>query len=106
MRYKSPALTNGGHDAFAVFHGSWNRADRTGHKVVRVPIENGVPTTAPDGSILVADWNDAGVGGHQMADQKIETMTGRIYRVAPKGHKVTASSLDLSSAAGAASAAG
>jgi glucose/arabinose dehydrogenase len=31
-------------DAFAVFHGSWNRADRTGHKVVRVPIENGVPT--------------------------------------------------------------
>ncbi len=31
-------------DAFAVFHGSWNRADRTGHKIVRVPIENGVPT--------------------------------------------------------------
>jgi glucose/arabinose dehydrogenase len=31
-------------DAFAVFHGSWNRADRTGHKVVRVPIENGKPT--------------------------------------------------------------
>ncbi len=31
-------------DAFAVFHGSWNRANRTGHKIVRVPIENGVPT--------------------------------------------------------------
>jgi glucose/arabinose dehydrogenase len=31
-------------DAFAVFHGSWNRADRTGHKVVRLPLENGVPT--------------------------------------------------------------
>ena len=31
-------------DAFAVFHGSWNRSNRTGHKVVRVPIENGVPT--------------------------------------------------------------
>jgi glucose/arabinose dehydrogenase len=31
-------------DAFAVFHGSWNRANRTGHKVVRVPIENGKPT--------------------------------------------------------------
>jgi glucose/arabinose dehydrogenase/cytochrome c2 len=31
-------------DGFAVLHGSWNRADRTGHKVVRVPIENGVPT--------------------------------------------------------------
>ncbi len=31
-------------DAFAVFHGSWNRSSRTGHKVVRVPIENGKPT--------------------------------------------------------------
>src|SRR5690606_36738392 len=31
-------------DAFAVLHGSWNRAFRTGHKIVRVPIENGVPT--------------------------------------------------------------
>ena len=27
-----------------MFHGSWNRADRTGHKVVRVPMRNGVPT--------------------------------------------------------------
>jgi glucose/arabinose dehydrogenase len=31
-------------DAFAVFHGSWNRASRTGHKVVRVPMKNGAPT--------------------------------------------------------------
>ncbi len=31
-------------DGFAVFHGSWNRAERTGHKVVRLPIENGEPT--------------------------------------------------------------
>lgn len=31
-------------DGFAVLHGSWNRAHRTGHKIVRVPIENGVPT--------------------------------------------------------------
>jgi len=42
---------------------------------------------APDGSLYVADWNDAGVGGHYMADQKAETMTGRIYRVAPKSSK-------------------
>jgi putative membrane-bound dehydrogenase-like protein len=42
---------------------------------------------APDGSVYIADWNDAGVGGHFMADQKVETMTGRIYRVAPKGRK-------------------
>jgi len=31
-------------DGFAAFHGSWNRAFRTGHKVVRVRMKNGVPT--------------------------------------------------------------
>jgi glucose/arabinose dehydrogenase/cytochrome c2 len=31
-------------DGFAVLHGSWNRAIRTGHKIVRVPIEDGEPT--------------------------------------------------------------
>ncbi len=40
-------------------------------------------TAAPDGSVFVADWYDAGVGGHAFRDQT----TGRIYRVAPKGHK-------------------
>jgi putative membrane-bound dehydrogenase-like protein len=55
---------------------------------------------APDGSVYVADWNDAGVGGHYMADQKLETMTGRVYRVAPKGHKPQMPKLDLNSAAG------
>ncbi|MFO0889164.1 MAG: PVC-type heme-binding CxxCH protein [Isosphaeraceae bacterium] len=38
---------------------------------------------APDGSVLVADWYDAGVGGHAFSDQT----TGRIYRVVPKGQK-------------------
>lgn len=38
-------------------------------------------TAAPDGSVFVADWYDAGVGGHNFRDQT----TGRIYRVAPKG---------------------
>ncbi len=31
-------------DAFAAEHGSWNRAKRTGYKVIRVPQKNGVPT--------------------------------------------------------------
>ncbi len=31
-------------DGFAVLHGSWNRAHRTGHKVVRVLMKNNVPT--------------------------------------------------------------
>lgn len=34
---------------------------------------------APDGSLIVADWYDPGVGGHQAGDQ----VKGRIYRVAP-----------------------
>jgi glucose/arabinose dehydrogenase len=31
-------------DGFAAEHGSWNRAKRTGYKVVRIPLKNGVPT--------------------------------------------------------------
>jgi glucose/arabinose dehydrogenase len=32
------------HDAFAAQHGSWNRARRTGYKVIRIPIKDGKPT--------------------------------------------------------------
>jgi len=39
----------------------------------------------PDGALYISDWHDAGVGGHNMADRVLESMTGRIYRVAPKG---------------------
>ena len=31
-------------EVFAAEHGSWNRAKRTGYKVIRVPQKNGVPT--------------------------------------------------------------
>jgi putative membrane-bound dehydrogenase-like protein len=34
---------------------------------------------APDGSLMVADWCDPGVGGHRMGDVK----HGRIFRLAP-----------------------
>lgn len=34
---------------------------------------------APDGSLIVADWYDPGVGGHRIGDLQ----RGRIYRVAP-----------------------
>jgi glucose/arabinose dehydrogenase len=33
-----------GGDAFVALHGSWNRASRTGYKVVRVRLNQGVPT--------------------------------------------------------------
>ena len=58
----------------------------------------------PDGSVYVCDWNDAGVGGHNMADRKLETMTGRVYRIAPPGHKPAAPKLNLDTAAGAVAA--
>ncbi len=37
---------------------------------------------APDGSLIVADWYDPGVGGHNMQDLD----RGRLFRVTPKGH--------------------
>jgi len=55
---------------------------------------------APDGSLYVADWNDAGVGGHNMADQKLESMSGRVYRIAPKGNMPHVPKLDLTTAEG------
>jgi putative membrane-bound dehydrogenase-like protein len=55
---------------------------------------------APDGSLYVADWNDAGVGGHGMADRDPATMTGRIYRIAPPGVKPFVPKLNLVTAAG------
>jgi putative membrane-bound dehydrogenase-like protein len=36
---------------------------------------------APDGSLMVADWYDPGIGGHRQAD----VQRGRIYRIAPRG---------------------
>ena len=35
---------------------------------------------APDGSLIVADWYDPGVGGHRVGDLQ----RGRIYRIAPE----------------------
>ena len=59
---------------------------------------------APDGSIYVSDWNDSGVGGHNMADHELKTMKGRIYRIAPKGNKPSVAPLDFTTVAGSASA--
>jgi putative membrane-bound dehydrogenase-like protein len=51
---------------------------------------------APDGALFVADWYDAGVGGHAFRDQT----TGRIYRVVPEGREVKASKPDFTSLKG------
>lgn len=51
---------------------------------------------APDGSVFIADWQDPVVGGHNMQD--IER--GRIFRLAPPGHRSAPPDLDLESRAG------
>lgn len=55
---------------------------------------------APDGSIIIADWYDPGVGGHRMQDVD----RGRLFRVAPKGVKYSVPKYDFSTAKGAAEA--
>jgi putative heme-binding domain-containing protein len=52
---------------------------------------------APDGSLIVADWYDPGVGGHAAGDQT----RGRIYRVAPPASKYSIPKEDYSTAIGA-----
>jgi len=52
--------------------------------------------TAPDGSVFVADWYDAGVGGHAFSDQT----TGRIFRVASKGKKSQRVKVDFATTPG------
>lgn len=48
-------------DGFAVMHGSWNRSFRTGHKIVRVRMKNGVPTGEYDDFLVgfIADDGNA-----------------------------------------------
>ena len=58
---------------------------------------------APDGSLVVADWYDPGVGGHAMGDHEPGAMMGRLYRVAPAG-LAKAPAADFSTAEGAAKA--
>ncbi|MEI6240253.1 MAG: PVC-type heme-binding CxxCH protein [Planctomycetia bacterium] len=55
---------------------------------------------APDGSLIVADWYDPGVGGHGMGD----TQKGRLFRIAPRGSKWSVPAVDCSTAAGAVAA--
>lgn len=51
---------------------------------------------APDGSVMIADWCDPGVGGHGMGD----TQRGRIFRLATKGSKYTKAKVDVSTGEG------
>lgn len=54
-------------------------------------------TAAPDGSLIVADWYDPGVGGHRMQD----VMRGRLFRVAKAGNKWSVPKYDFTTVEGA-----
>jgi glucose/arabinose dehydrogenase len=80
-------------NAFVALHGSWNRAQRTGYKLVRLPLKDGVP----DGSYrdfltgFVASedavWGrPVGVAvAHDGALLVTEDGNGTIWRIAPTG---------------------
>ncbi len=54
-------------------------------------------SAAVDGSLMVADWYDPGVGGHRAGDLD----SGRIFRVAPPGTKYNVPEFNFATAAGA-----
>ena len=61
-------------------------SDFTGGNANRAAIETlfrpSDVAVGPDGALYVSDWIDARVGGHQDLD---ESLSGAIYRIAPKG---------------------
>ena len=50
-------------DAFAAEHGSWNRSNRTGYKVIRVPMKNGQATGEYEDFLTGFVVDDSGVWG-------------------------------------------
>lgn len=54
-------------------------------------------TIGTDGALYIADWYDPIVGGHQMRDKIGE---GKIYRIVPKGKKLTLPKIDYTTTEG------
>jgi glucose/arabinose dehydrogenase len=79
-------------DAFLALHGSWNRALRTGYKIVRLPFKDGKPTGTYQDFVVGFVANDADVWGRpvDVVFAKDGSMlfsddgNGVVYRVAYK----------------------
>jgi glucose/arabinose dehydrogenase/cytochrome c2 len=77
-------------DAFAAFHGSWNRNTRTGYKIARIRVNHGVPTGEYDDFLTGFVVDDQRVWGrpvgvtvaHDGALLITEDGNGTIWRVA------------------------
>ena len=80
-------------DAFVTFHGSWNRANRTGYKVVRLVFKDGKPIGEYEDFLVGFVANDASVWGRPVgvavAKDGALLVTddggGAVWRVAYKG---------------------
>ena len=81
-------------DAFAAFHGSWNRSTRTGYKIVRIRFKGGHATGEYEDFLTGFVADDNGVWGrpvgvavaHDGALLVSEDGGGTVWRVAPHGH--------------------
>jgi glucose/arabinose dehydrogenase len=80
-------------DVFAAEHGSWNRSKRTGYKVIRVRLEDGVPTGEYEDFMTGFVVNDSSVWArpvgvavaHDGALLVSEDGNGTIWRVSYRG---------------------
>jgi glucose/arabinose dehydrogenase len=80
-------------DGFAAEHGSWNRAKRTGYKLIRVRLKDGVPTGEYEDFMTGFVVNDSSVWGrpvgvtvaHDGALLVSEDGNGTIWRISYRG---------------------
>jgi len=80
-------------DAFVALHGSWNRSKRTGYKVVRVRMQDGIPTGEYEDFLTGFVLDDASVWGRPVGvmvapDGSLlisEDANGTLWRVSYRG---------------------
>ncbi|MBL9167289.1 MAG: PQQ-dependent sugar dehydrogenase [Verrucomicrobiales bacterium] len=86
-------------DGFVALHGSWNRATRTGYKIVRIPLNGGVPTGRYDDFLTGFVTSDRNVWGRPVgvavardgALLMTEDANGTIWRIAYVRPRLSAS---------------
>jgi glucose/arabinose dehydrogenase len=86
-----PATYRG--DAFVALHGSWNRSKRTGYKVIRIPLDHGVPSAVYEDFLTGFVVDDSNVWGRPVgvavardgALLVTEDGNGTLWRVAHGG---------------------
>jgi glucose/arabinose dehydrogenase len=80
-------------DAFVALHGSWNRARRTGYKVIRLPMRDGRPTGEYEDFLTGFVADDDGVWGRPVdvavapdgALLVTEDANGTLWRISWRG---------------------